>query len=164
LGVIEGNFDVILRDRIVERTDPIRLVEALPVTVSYTRGSRCRAWLESEYFRCSDQQKGECTGFRLHATVTVDQLIDEWVLALLRFQTTSFDELVLDQRDFLVLIGDKFTNRHGRERTALCKLGTVFLSGFSYVPQRVNKERLTHDVSSRFRVVVNFVTDQHQSR
>ncbi len=117
-----------LRDQKLNRTDPIRLVDSAPVTVvTYTRGSRCSSVVGSEYFGVVTSKKGKVYGFRLHATVTVDQLIDEWVLAPSSVPDPQvLDELVLDQRD-LVLIGDKIYNDTEREERHWRKRGTLLL-------------------------------------
>jgi hypothetical protein len=100
-----------LRDQKLDRTDPVRLVDSAPVTVvTYTRGSRCRSVMGSEYFGVVTSKKGKVFGFRLHATTTVEQMIDEWVLAPASVPDPDvLDELVLDSRD-LVLVGDKIYN------------------------------------------------------
>lgn len=127
VGVIEA-IRRDLRDRKLNRTDPIRLVDSAPVTVvTYTRGSRCSSVVGSEYFGVVTSKKGKVYGFRLHATVTVDQLIDEWVLAPSSVPDPQvLDELVLDQRD-LVLIGDKIYNDTEREERHWRKRGTLLL-------------------------------------
>jgi hypothetical protein len=100
-----------LRDQKVDRTDRVRLVDSAPVTLmTYTRGSRCRSVVGSEYFGVVTSKKGKVFGFRLHATTTVEQMIDEWVLAPASIPDPDvLDELVLDCRD-LVLVGDKIYN------------------------------------------------------
>lgn len=100
-----------LRDKKVDRADPVRLVDSAPVTVvTYPRGSRCRSVMGSEYFGVVTSKKEKVFGFRLHATTTVEQMIDEWVLAPASIPDPDvLDELVLDGRD-LVLVGDKIYN------------------------------------------------------
>ena len=111
---LTGLLEVIrcdLRDQKLNRADPVRLVDSAPVTVNtYTRGSRCSDVVGSEYFGVVTSKKGKVYGFRLHVTATVDQLIDDWVLAPASVPDPQvLDELVLDQRD-LTLIGDKIYN------------------------------------------------------
>jgi len=110
VGVIEA-IRCDLRDQKLDRADPIRSVDSAPVTVvTYPRGSRGSSVVGSEYFGVVTSKKGKVYGFRLHATTTVDQLIDEWVLAPSSIPDPQvLDELVLDDRD-LVLIGDKIYN------------------------------------------------------
>jgi len=100
-----------LRDQKINRSDPLRLVDSAPVTVvTYTRGSRCRSVVGSEYFGVVTSKKGKVYGFRLHITATTAQLIDEWLLAPSSVPDPQvLDELVLDCRD-LILIGDKIYN------------------------------------------------------
>lgn len=100
-----------LRDQKLDRADPVRLVDSAPVTVNtYTRGSRCSDVVGSEYFGVVTSKKGKVYGFRLQVTATVNQLIDDWVLAPSSVPDPKvLDELVLDRRD-LTLIGDKIYN------------------------------------------------------
>ena len=100
-----------LRDQQLDRADPIRLVDSAPVTLmTYTRGARCKSFVGSQFFGVVTSKKGKFFGLRLHVTTTVDQLIDEWVLAPASIPDPQvLDELVLDCRD-LILIGDKIYN------------------------------------------------------
>jgi hypothetical protein len=100
-----------LRDQKIDRADSLRLVDSAPVTLmTYTRGARCKSAVGSEYFGVVTSKKGKVFGLRLHATVTVEQLIDDWCLAPAAYLDPKvLDALVLDRRD-LVLIGDKLFN------------------------------------------------------
>ncbi len=100
-----------LRDQKLDRTDPVRLVDSAPVTLmTYSRGARCKSVVGSQFFGVVTSKKGKLFGLRLHATVTVDQLIDDWLLAPASIPDPQvLDALVLDSQD-LVLIGDKIYN------------------------------------------------------
>jgi len=110
VGVIEA-IRCDLRDQKLNRADPVRLVDSAPVTVvTYTRGASCSSVVGNEHFGVVTSKKGKVYGFRLHLTSTVDQLIDEWVLAPASTPDPKvLDELVLDCQN-LVLIGDKIYN------------------------------------------------------
>ncbi len=99
------------RDKIIDQSDRVRIVDSAPLTMmTYTRGSRCKSMVGSEYFGVVTSKKGKFFGLRLHATVTVDQLIDEWLLAPASITDAKvLDELVLDCRH-LNIIGDKAYN------------------------------------------------------
>lgn len=99
------------RDQKIDRSDPVRLVDSAPVTLmTYTRGSRCKSVMGSQFFGVVTSKKGKLFGLRLHASVTVEQLIDQWLLAPASIPDPQvLDELVLDCRD-LTLIGDKIYN------------------------------------------------------
>jgi len=99
------------RDQKIDRTDPVRLVDSAPVSLmTYTRGSRCKSVMGSQFFGVVTSKKAKLFGLRLHASVTVEQLIDEWVLAPASIPDPQvLDELVLDCRE-LTLIGDKIYN------------------------------------------------------
>jgi hypothetical protein len=100
-----------VRDQQLDRADPVRLVDSAPVTLmTYTRGARCKSFVGSQFFGVVTSKKGKFFGLRLHVTTTVDQLIDEWVLAPASIPDPQvLDELVLDCRD-LTLVGDKIYN------------------------------------------------------
>jgi hypothetical protein len=100
-----------LRNQIIDHKDRVRIVDSAPITLmTYTRGSRCKTVMGRDYFGVVTSKKGKFFGLRLHATVTVDQLIDEWLLAPASVTDAKvLDELVLDCRD-LSVIGDKAYN------------------------------------------------------
>ena len=110
VGVMEA-IRCELRNQKLDRSDPVRLVDSAPVTVvTYTRGARCSSVVGNEHFGVVTSKKGKVYGFRLHITTTVDQLIDDWVLAPSSIPDPEvMDELLLDKRD-LVVIGDKIYN------------------------------------------------------
>lgn len=117
-----------LRDQKLDRADRVRLVDSAPVTlVTYPRGSRCQSVVGSEHFGVVTSKKGKVYGFRLHATATVEQMIDEWVLAPASVPDPDvLDELVLDSRD-LVLVGDKIYNDAELEQRLWRKRGILLL-------------------------------------
>jgi hypothetical protein len=100
-----------LRDQKLDPTDPVRLVDSAPVTLmTYPRGARSKSAVGNEFFGVITSKKGKFFGLRLHVTTTVDQLIDEWLLAPASIpDLQALDDLALDCRD-LVLIGDKIYN------------------------------------------------------
>jgi hypothetical protein len=100
-----------LRDQKIEPGEPVRLVDSAPITLmTYTRGKRCRSVVGSDYFGVVTSKKSKFFGLRLHATVTPEQMIDEWLLAPAAIHDLNvLDALVLDCRD-RVLVGDKAYN------------------------------------------------------
>lgn len=115
LGVIEA-IRQNLRDQKLDRCDAIRLVDSAPVTLmTYTRGARCRSVVGRAYFGVVTSKKAKVFGWRLHATTTLNQLIDEWLVAPASVPDPQvLDALVADQEG-LVLIGDKLFNDADRE-------------------------------------------------
>jgi len=105
-----------LRDQKLVRTDPVRLVDSAPVALmTYSRGVRCRSVIGNQYFGVVTSKKGKVFGLRLHVTTTVDQLIDEWLLAPSSVPDLQvLDALVSDSRD-LILIADKAYTDAGAE-------------------------------------------------
>jgi Transposase DDE domain len=96
------------RDQKLDRHDPVRLTDSAPVTLmTYSRGARCESVVGHDYFGVVTSKKAKVFGLRLHITTTVDQLIDEWLLAPAAYPDGKVIEaLVEDHRD-LVLVGDK---------------------------------------------------------
>ena len=127
VGVIEA-IRCDLRDQKLNQADQIRLVDSAPVTVvTYTRGARCRSVVGSEYFGVVTSKKGKVYGFRLHLTTTVDQLVDQWILAPSSVPDPKvLNELVMDRRD-LVLIGDKIYHDADLEGRLWRKRGILLL-------------------------------------
>lgn len=128
VGVIEA-IRRHLRDQKIDHRDRVRLVDSAPVeVVTYTRGSRCRSVVGNEYFGVVTSKKSKLFGFRLHATTTVDQMIDEWVLA-----PASIPDLqVLDEGLAVgcsnqVLVGDKIYSGEAREEHMWRKRGILLL-------------------------------------
>ena len=101
-----------LRNQLIDPTDSVRLVDSAPITLmTYTRGARCQSVdSNDDYFGVVTSKKGKLFGLRLHVTTTVNQLIDDWVLAPgSEPDPDVLDELVFHRRD-LTLIGDKIYN------------------------------------------------------
>lgn len=115
IGVIE-TIRKDLRDQKIDHSDSIRLVDSAPITLmTYTRGARCRSVVGRMYFGVVPSKKAKVFGLRLHATVTLEQLIDEWLLAPASILDPQvLDALVCDQ-DGLTLISDKLYNDADRE-------------------------------------------------
>ena len=111
LGIAHGGLPAAGAEGGLEQV-PVWLAQALFVLawMTYTRGARCTSVVGSEYFGVVTSKKGKVFGLRLHATVTVDQLIDDWCVAPAAYLDPKvLEELVRARRD-LVLIGDKLFN------------------------------------------------------
>lgn len=117
-----------LRDQKMDTDDPIRLVDSAPITLmTYTRGKRSQSAIGSEYFGVITSKKAKFFGLRLHATVTLGQMIDDWMLAPASVHDVkALDTLVLDARN-LVLIGDKAYNDEELEARLWHKRGIQLL-------------------------------------
>jgi hypothetical protein len=115
LGLIEA-IRRALRDQIIDHSDPIRLVDSAPVTLmTYTRGDACRSVAGKAHFGVVTSKKGTFFGWRLHTTVTGDQIIDDWMVAPAAVpDPQAMEALVADRRN-LTLIGDKIYNDAGLE-------------------------------------------------
>lgn len=101
----------LLRDQKLDSTNPFRIADSAPITLmTYTRGKRSQSAIGSDYFGVITSKKAKLFGLRLHATVTDEQLIDEWMVAPASVHDkTALDTLLLESRD-LVIFGDKAYN------------------------------------------------------
>lgn len=115
IGMIEA-IRCDLRDQILDHRDPIRLVDSAPVTLmTYTRGDRCQSVIGKAHFGVVTSKKGKFFGWRLHATVTGDQVIDDWMVAPASVPDPQAMEALVEARRDLTLIGDKIYNDVGLE-------------------------------------------------
>ncbi len=116
------------RDQRTTPDAPIRLVDSAPITLmTYTRGKRSQSAVGSEYFGVITSKKAKFFGFRLHVTVTVDQMIDEWMVAPASVHDVkALDSLLSEGRD-LIVIGDKAYNDQELEDRLWRKRGIQLL-------------------------------------
>ena len=101
-----------LRNQLIDGNDPVRLVDSAPITLmTYSRGARCQSVDgNDDYFGVVTSKKGKFFGLRLHLTSTVNQVIDDWLLAPgSEPDPQVLNELVFHRRN-LTLIGDKIYN------------------------------------------------------
>jgi hypothetical protein len=115
VGLIEA-IRCDLRDQLLDHSDPIRLVDSAPVTLmTYTRGESCQSVIGKAYFGVVTSKKSKFFGWRVHTTVTGDQLIDDWMVAPASVPDPQALEALVEQRRDLTLIGDKIYNDVGLE-------------------------------------------------
>lgn len=96
------------RDQKLDRNDPVRLTDSAPVALmTYSRGARSVSVAGHEYFGVVTSKKAKVFGWRIHVTTTVDQLIDEWILAPASYVDGDVLEVLVQTAHDLVLVGDK---------------------------------------------------------
>lgn len=107
-----------LRDQKLNPQDRVRLTDSAPITLmTYSRGARCVSVVGHDYFGVVTSKKAKVFGLRLHATVTINQMIDEWLLAPASFVDGKVLEALVENQSDLVLIGDKgYTDADLEER------------------------------------------------
>lgn len=95
------------RDQLLSQDEDLRLIDSAPVPVcTYARSNRCRTVQGAEYCGQITAKKAKFFGFRLHATVTPDQLIDEWCLAPASVHDIRVAAELLADEAHLAVIGD----------------------------------------------------------
>lgn len=105
-GVIEG-IRRLWRDALLPNAEDLRLLDSAPVPIcTYTRSNRCQSARGVEYCGRIQSKKARFFGFRLHATVTPDQLIDEWLLLPASVHDSQPVPDLLDGEAELTIIGD----------------------------------------------------------
>ena len=118
----------LLRDRKLDKSNPFRIADSAPITLmTYTRGKRSQSAVGSEYFGVVTSKKAKFFGLRLHATVTDEQLIDDWMVAPASVHDKSvLDTLLSDSRN-IVVFGDKAYNDQELEDRLWSKRGIQLL-------------------------------------
>jgi hypothetical protein len=95
------------RDHLLPRAEDIRLIDSAPVPVcTYARSNRCQTVRGAEYCGRIAAKKARFFGFRLHATVTPEQLIDEWLLAPASVHDVRVAPELLAEEAEIAVIGD----------------------------------------------------------
>jgi len=95
------------RDKLLPQDEDLRLIDSAPVPVcTYARSNRCRTVQGAEYCGRISAKKAKFFGFRLHATATPGQLIDEWCLAPASVHDIRVAAELLADETQLAIIGD----------------------------------------------------------
>lgn len=106
-----GNLIEQIRQLIVApliEADPIRSIDSAPIPVcTYTRGPDCRTVQGWEYCGVSTSKRQKVFGFKVHVSVTPDQVVDTWVLAPASYHDSTVAPAVLEYRRNLLVLGDK---------------------------------------------------------
>ena len=88
--------------------DPIRVVDSAPLPVcTYTRSPDCRTVQGWEYCGYSASKRQKYFGFKVHVSVTPDQVVDTWVLAPASHHDSTVAPALLEDRRNLLVLGDK---------------------------------------------------------
>lgn len=92
---------------LIDPEDRERLIDSVPVPVcQYGRAARCNTVAGPEYVGYISSKKARFFGFRLQATVTYDQVVDDWMLApAARRDGKMMNALLSDSHD-LHIFGD----------------------------------------------------------
>lgn len=92
---------------LIEQVDELRIVDSAPVPVcTYKRANRNTNFVGGQYFGKMYSQAGLLCGFRLHLTVTDQQMIDTWLLAPAAHHDTQLLWDLSDEEMGLWLLGD----------------------------------------------------------
>jgi len=85
----------------------LRLIDSLPVRVcQYGRAARCRTISGPEYVGLNSVNKTRFFGFRLQATISPNQVVDDWMLAPAARKDGKTTSALLEDRVDLRVFGD----------------------------------------------------------
>lgn len=108
LGMVTEEIRRRLSRQLVAPTDTLRLVDTAPIPVcTYMRGSRCQTVRGAEYCGVIPSKRAKLFGFRLHLTVSWDQVVEDWTLAPASLRETTVLESLLVERCGVTVIGDQ---------------------------------------------------------
>jgi hypothetical protein len=82
---------------------------------SSSRGEDCQSVVGKAHFGVVTSKKGKFFGWRLHTTVSGNQVIDDWMVAPGSVPDPQAMEALVEDRRDLTLIGDKIYNDVGLE-------------------------------------------------
>lgn len=92
---------------LIDPDDQVRVVDSAPIVAcQYGRAARCRSLSGPEYVGWLSSKKARCFGFRLQATMTTDQVIDDWLLAPAGRKDGKMTLPLLEDRYALEVIAD----------------------------------------------------------
>lgn len=100
------------REALIPAEENVRLIDSAPVPVcTYARSNRCQTVQGAEYCGQILSKKAKFFGFRFHATVTPDQLVDEWLLAPASYHDSRpAPELLYDDCNVTVIGDNAYTS------------------------------------------------------
>jgi hypothetical protein len=105
------------RNRLLPQEETLRLIDSAPVSVcTYARSNRCQTVRGREYCGRIASKQAHFFGFRLHLTVTPDQLVDEWLLAPAGEHDLRVAEALLADEGQIAVIGDGAYNSEAFEQ------------------------------------------------
>lgn len=87
--------------------DPVRFVDSAPIPVCTSmRSTLCQTVLGKEYCGIMTSRRAKLYGFRLHLTTTIDQVVDQWMLAPASHWDGKRTPALLEDAAGLWVIGD----------------------------------------------------------
>lgn len=106
IALIEG-IRRALSDLLIDPTDAWRLIDSAPIPVcTYQRSRHCATLAGPEYYSVMPSRRAKLFGVRLFLTTSLDQVLDQWLLAPAAPRDGKMAEVLLEDAACLQLIGD----------------------------------------------------------
>ena len=107
---------------LIDPQDPHRFIDSAPLPVcGYGRAARCQTLAGPEYVGINATKKARFFGFRLQATVTWNQMVDEWMLAPAAYHDHRMMAALLSDAGDLAIFGDNAYSDEWTKRQLLLK-------------------------------------------
>lgn len=105
-GVIEAIRRRLSRP-LIDPTERVRVLDSAPLPVcTYARGGQCETVTGPEYASIMASRKAKLFGLRLHMTITLDQVIDQWMLAPAAYKDGKVTPAFFDEAQDLWVLAD----------------------------------------------------------
>jgi hypothetical protein len=107
LGGVLEEIRQVLAQALIAPTDAVRLIDSAPIPVcTYQRSSHCTTVQGKAYCGVMTSRKAKVFGFRIVLTTTLDQVVDQWLLAPTGPHDSKTAEAVLEDAANLLVLGD----------------------------------------------------------
>ena len=105
-GCMEGIRRVI-STWLISQEDRVRLLDSAPIPIcTYTRGWSCETATGADHVGYAASDKANFFGFRLHLTTTLNQVVDQWMLAPASPHDSQVTPAFFDDSCHLFVIAD----------------------------------------------------------
>jgi hypothetical protein len=96
-----------LNQHLIDPDDDLRLVDSAPVPVcTYGRSAECMTVQGAEYASVMPSRKAKLYGFHVVLTTTLDQVVDQWLLAPAAPHDNKTGRALLSESEWLMVLGD----------------------------------------------------------
>lgn len=123
---------------LIDPQDSLRLTDSAPIPVcTYQRGYQCQTVSGAEYCSVMPSRKAKLFGFHLDLTVTLEQVVDVWMLAPAAPRDGKMAEPLLEDAANLLVCGDNAFRDPGVAARLKAKRGITLLA-----PPRLHYDKI----------------------
>ena len=106
LGMIEA-IRRQLTEMLIDLEDRVRLVDSAPIPLcTYTRGRECATVAGADYRGVMVSRRAKLFGMRLYLTTTMEQVVDQWMLAPAAHRDGKMSPILFEDAYNLWVLGD----------------------------------------------------------